>query len=156
MALSNSNQANIDERRRCVASLVLRGRTQREVEQELPKLTPPIVNPKTGQPYALGTINADVKAIREDWRRRAAEDIGEHVARIVAELTEVKRAAWAEKSYGDILRAIEKECKILGVDSPDKQIVIEGDLETFLSRLPEDYQNAIRKLIIADFAGGRA
>jgi len=99
-------------------------------------------------------MNNDIKAIREDWRKRAAQDMAEHVARILAELTEVKRAAWAEKGYGDILRAIEKECKILGVDSPEKQIVIEGDLEAFLSRLPEEYQNAIRKLIVADFVGG--
>ncbi len=147
-----AKQAVIDERRRNVASLRLRGFTQREIVDNLPRLK--IVNPETGDPYSLGTINGDIKAIREDWRRRAAEDMGEHIARILAELSEVKRAAWAEKDFGSSLRAIEKEAKILGADSPDKQIVIEGDLETFLSRLPEEYQIAIRNLILTDFVGG--
>ena len=150
--LNTSNQAIIDERRRHVASMRLRGMTQREIEGNLPRLK--IVNPKGGKPYSLGTVNADIKAIREDWRKRAAADMAEHVARLVAELSEVKRAAWAEKDFGNILRAIEKEAKLLGADSPDKQIVIEGDLETFLSRLPEEFQIAIRNLILTDFVGG--
>jgi len=147
-----SKQAVIDERRRHVASMRLRGMTQREIEENLPRLK--IINAETGKPYSLGTINSDLQAIRQQWRDSATQDMAEHVARIIAELTEIKRAAWAEKSYGDILRAIEKECKILGIDSPDKQIVIEGDLEILLSRLPEEYQNAVRSLILTDFVGG--
>lgn len=156
MALKGSNQAIIDERRWHVASLILRGRTQREVEQELPELTPPIVNPKNGKPYALGTINADVKAIREQWRAEAVRDIAEHKARILAELGEVKRAAWTEKDFSNILRALEKEVRIMGIDSPDKQIILNAELEEFLNLLPEENQNAVRKLIIANLGGGGA
>ena len=139
-------------RRRQVAALRLRGLTEREIAQALAEKGH--VNPKTGRAWSQATINTDIKAIREDWRKEATQDIAEHIARILAELSEVKRSAWVEKDYQAILRAIEKEAKILGVDSPDKQIVIEGDLETFLSRLPEEYQIAIRNLILTDFVGG--
>ncbi len=139
-------------RRRQVAGMRLRGLTEREIVQGLAQQG--FLNPRNGKPWSQATVNTDITAIREDWRRRAAEDMGEHIARILAELSEVKRAAWAEKDFGSILRAIEKEAKILGADSPDKQIVIEGDLEMFLSRLPEEYQNAVRTLILTDFVGG--
>lgn len=147
-----SHKVLVALRRRQVASLRLRGYTEREIADEL--ANEGMLNPRTGMPWTQQTMNNDLKAIREDWRKRAAEDIAEHIARILAELSEVKRSAWAEKDYQAILRAIEKEAKILGVDSPDKQIVIEGDLETFLSRLPEEYQIAIRNLILTDFVGG--
>jgi len=147
-----SKSARVALRRREVAALRLQGFTEREIASEL--AAKGFVNPKTGKAWTQATINGDLKAIREDWRARAAQDIAEHIARILAELSEVKRSAWVEKDYQAILRAIEKEAKILGVDSPDKQIVIEGDLETFLSRLPEEYQIAIRNLILTDFVGG--
>jgi hypothetical protein len=139
--------------------MVLRGMSQREVERNLPRLKSdvsggPMVNPDTGQPWSLGTINGDIRAIRKQWRESATQDMAEHVARILAELSEVKRAAWADKDFNAILRAIEKEAKLLGADSPEKQIIIEGDLEKFLSRLPEEYQVAIRNLILTDFVGG--
>jgi hypothetical protein len=138
-------------RRRQVASLRLReGLSEAEIAQRMFEQG---YNNK-GKPWSQSTISSDLRAVHEDWQKRAAEDIGAHKQRIIAELGEVKAAAWLEKSYGDILRAIEKECKILGVDSPDRQIIIEGDLEAFLARLPEEYQNAIRKLIVADFVGG--
>jgi len=151
MALNTSKSAILDKRRRRVAALRLRGLTQREIVNGLSEAD--MLNPKTGRPYSVATVNHDLKVIQEGWREEATQDIAEHVARILAELHEVKRAAWSEKAFGDILRAIEKECKILGIDSPDKQIIIEGDLETFLSRLPEEYQDAVRKLIISDFVG---
>jgi len=161
MTAPNNHQAVIDERRRHVASMVLRGMSQREVETHLPRLKSdvsggPMINPDTGQPWSLGTVNSDIRAVRGDWRKRAAEDMAVHVARILAELTEVKRAAWAEKDFNAILRAIEKEAKIIGADSPEKQIIVEGDLEAFLSTLPEENQLAIRRLIFTQFGGSGA
>jgi len=149
-----SRKAVIDKRRQMIAQLRLRGMTQREIVEKLPALE--IINRKTNRPYSLGIINKDLQVIHEQWRTEAVQDIAEHVARVLAELREVKRAAWSEKAFGDILRAIEKECKILGIDSPDKQIILNAELEEFLSMLPEEHQNAIRKLIIANLGGGGA
>lgn len=111
-----SRQAVVDERRRNIASLRLRGMTQREIEQNLPRLK--IVNPRKGKPWSLGTINKDLQAIHEEWVKEATRAIAEHKANLLAELRELKRAAWAEKDYQAILRAIDKECKILGVEAP--------------------------------------
>jgi len=147
MTLNNSRKALIDKRRQYVASLRLQGKTQREIEAELPGLG--VINPKTSKGFTLAIINSDLKAIREEWRAEAVQDIAEHVARVLAELREVKRAAWSEKAFGDILRAIEKECKILGIDSPDKQIVVEATVEQVIGLLPETWQKEIRDAIAA-------
>lgn len=113
------NQAAIDHRRRAVTGLLVRGLTQREIEQALAEQK--IVNPETGKPYALGTINADVLAIRAEWRKEALAEITEHKARLFAELQEVKRAAWGISDYANILKAIKQESELLGTDAP-KQI----------------------------------
>lgn len=141
-------KAVVDERRRHVASMRLRGMTQREIVENLPRLH--IVNARTGRPYSLGIVNADLQAIHEDWRRRAAQDMADHVARILAELTEVKRAAWAEKDFNAIMRAIEKEVRIIGADSPEKQVVIEATIEQVIGLLPEEWQRVIRDAIVND------
>ena len=113
-----SRQSVVDERRRTIASLRLRGMTQREIETNLPTLK--IVNPRTGQRWSLGTINKDLQAIHQEWVKEATLAIGEHKANLLAELRELKRAAWEARDFQAILRAIDKECKILGVEAPTK------------------------------------
>lgn len=113
MALNNSADAVIDLRRRFVAEQLLRGMTQREICDALDRKK--IRNAKTKKPFSLATINGDIQALKTEWRATAAQSIEMHKARIMAELAEIRRSAWAKKSYGTVLRAIEVEAQVLGL-----------------------------------------
>lgn len=112
MGLNNSRQAIIDNRRRQVAVLRLRGMTQREIIDTLENGK--VVNPDTGKPWSLGIINSDLKALDAEWRAEAAKAIDEHKARQLAELNEVRRAAWAVKDLATVLKVLKQEVDILG------------------------------------------
>lgn len=113
---TNGRQMIIDQRRRLVASMFLRKRTQREIVDALNSKG--FRNPSTGNPYSLGTINADVQALRKQWKADAAKDFAEAVAGHIAELSEVRRSAWGSMEYGSILRSLKQEAEIRGINSP--------------------------------------
>lgn len=112
MPLNTSQDAIIDNRRRLVASLRLRGATQREIVNQLDLNGQR--NPKTGKPWSLGIVNSDLQALEAQWKSEAAKDISDHKARQLAELGEVKRAGWGVKDLSSVLRAIKQEAEILG------------------------------------------
>ena len=114
MALNTAHDAIEAKRLELVSALRLRGRTQREIQQAL---AGQMVNPQTGEPYSLGTINADIKKLERQWRKAAADTTEEHKARQLAEIGEVKRQAWADKDPALVLRAVDLESNILGTKS---------------------------------------
>ena len=111
MALNTAHDAIEAKRLELVAALRLRGRSQREIQQALAMQ---MVNPTTGEPYSLGTINGDIKRLERQWRKAAADSIEEHKARQLAEIGEVKRQAWNDKDAALVLRAIDLEANIVG------------------------------------------
>lgn len=114
-----NKQPNVTStRRERVAQLVLRGLTAREIVAALASGDNRIINGRTGEPWSLGTIGSDLKALKTEWNRRAAEAYDEHRARQLAEVAELKRAAWAARRYDTVLRAMEREAKLLGLDAP--------------------------------------
>lgn len=116
MAKSTANDALIDRRRRKVAELVAQRFTQREIEDRLAQEG--FINPDTGEPFSLGTVNADIKVLRLAWQRDAKQAIGTHRAEMLAEIQEVKRAAWGDKNLAIILKAIETQAALLGLNRP--------------------------------------
>jgi hypothetical protein len=121
MALNNSREAIIAQRRRHVASLAARQLTQREIVASLEKLG--CVNERPGKdpkPWDLATVNHDLKALRQEWRELAQQDTATLQAQRLAELSEVKRRAWADEDLGIVLRAIKQEAEMLGLDAPQK------------------------------------
>jgi len=116
MALNNGVQASIDNRRRAVAAMRLRHLTQREIVVALVKKD--VLNPSSGEPYSLGTVNADIKALRSQWREKAADDTGEWVADSLAELEEVRRQAWSKGELAIVLKSLKQEAELLGLDAP--------------------------------------
>lgn len=114
MAKSTANDALIDRRRRRVAELVAQRFTQREITDTLAQEG--FINLDTGEPFSLGTVNADIKVLRAGWQRDAKQAIGTHRADMLAEIQEVKRAAWGEKNLAIILKAIETQATLLGLN----------------------------------------
>ena len=111
-----------------------------------------------------GARDAILRAMK---RLLPAENVEEVRSMEVARLDAIMRRLWKKlkpEAFGKdellvvdrILKVMDRRARLYGLDAPERQIVIEGDLETFLSRLPEEHQNAIRALIIAEFVGGSA
>ena len=113
MDKEKGNQTMIDLRRMRVASLVLRQLNQREIVEALGRV---MLNPDTGKPYSLGTINTDIRHLRSEWRQKAISDSNEHRSRVWAELQEVKREAWAQKNLKAVLLCLAQERALLGLD----------------------------------------
>lgn len=114
-------------RRELVAQLHLRGLTLREIAAKVGEY---VVNPNTGKPYSHETVNKDLELLKEEWRANAQADINEHIARQFVELAELRRAAWANKEYDTVLRAMAREAKLLGLDAPAKSEVKIEDWRT--------------------------
>ena len=112
MALNNNNKTIIEERKALVASLRLKGLSQREIVSNL--TIQKKLNPKTGNPWSLGIINKDIADIEARWRESCSKDIGEHKAR-------VKKHAWKATEFAVVLKAIDQESHLLGTRAAIKQ-----------------------------------
>jgi hypothetical protein len=120
MTLNTSDEEVIAARRHRVARLRLRNATQREIAQTLS--------------CSLGTVNGDLAALRQEWREAAAVDIADHQARVLAELQEVRRMAWAQpagKGLPLVLQSLKQECALLGLDMQPGTLM-PGNLEITL------------------------
>lgn len=154
MALNTSNRDAIIMRREMVASLRLRGLSLREIAQALAKQNPPVVNPKTLQPYDVATIKSDIDALKSIWAENANVSIDEHQSRQLAELQELKRFAWSSKNGALALRALETEMKLVGTYKSGVNITFNIELVTQVCALleqkgikPSDvFNNMIREL----------
>ena len=116
----NGSQKDVElQRREAVSRLRLRGLSFREIVVALERQTE-IRNRKTGLPYSICTIHKDMKWAEEQWHLHAVKDVAEHKKRILAELAELKRAGWTEKDYATVIKALAKECEVIGVNAPIK------------------------------------
>lgn len=110
-------------RRRIVASLMLRKRlTQLQIQEELAK-DPETLNPETGQPWSIGTINSDVKEIRKQWRIEASQHYDDYVAEVHAELKELSNRAWQDEDLKTIVDALKIKMKLFGLEAPSRHEV---------------------------------
>jgi hypothetical protein len=111
-----SSQALKAARQQKVSQLTLRGLTQREIVVALEKQR--IVNPVTGKPWSLGTINADLKELEERWDDAAMDDRRKMKARVNAELEELRRAAWAEKDLKLVREVLKDKTALFNLAEP--------------------------------------
>jgi len=127
MALNNSQQDIIDRRRELVASMRLRGLTQRQIVVALSSPDKGFRNPETGEPWSLGTVNADIKALNARWKRSAQKKTIAYKSKALAELEELKLAAWNAKNLELVRRCISDIRAMMGTDSPSKAEVTGAD-----------------------------
>lgn len=96
----------------------LRGLSVREIQAGLEALRH--YNPETGAVWSIGTIQSDLTALYKEWQREAMRDINEHKGQINAELNAVKASAWQADDLTSVLRAIDQQRRLLGVDAPQQ------------------------------------
>ncbi|HNT74386.1 MAG TPA: hypothetical protein PKH77_05135 [Anaerolineae bacterium] len=104
-----------DLRRERVASLLLRGLTPLEITVQLKRQG--LKDPETGEAYLLAVIVADVAALDAEWQAQANDPDAQR-ARVLAELREVRRAAWAKNDMGGVLRGLQQEAALLDRSMP--------------------------------------
>lgn len=105
---------HVEARRERVAQLNLRGLSSREIAKALAQGENPIVNPSTGQPYDQKTILADLNVLKGEWKMLRGAAIDDHIDREYMEIIEIKKTAWAKKDPELVLKAIDREMKLLG------------------------------------------
>lgn len=168
--MATDNQEFIrDLRRQLIAGLMARNPriSQRQIlrvlqGQKLPdplnpnvKITPGI-NPDTGKPWSIGTINSDVQAIRDEareLRQRAAE---EWIEQSILELGELKIMAWGQKNVYALVAVKQLEMKLLGYGAPDVLDIrggrkaVENMLENFESMTTEELARVYAEHFVAE------
>ena len=131
--------------------MLLRGLTQREIETAMGQK---LLNPDTGKPWSIATVNRDIKEIRAGWRAEYAASYDQHISGMMAEIREVRREAWRREDFDLVLKCCDRECKLLGLDQPDKLIV---DWRREATEAGVDAGNLFEKLVqqFADVQAGR-
>lgn len=125
MTLNNSNEGIIELRRERVAAMLCRKMTQRQIVAGLAELG--MLNPETKEPYTLGTIHGDIKAIKRDWRKLRDTNTDTWMAEELASLDNLENAAWAAKDLALVLKVRESRRKLLGMDAPAKREITGKD-----------------------------
>jgi len=120
-------------RRQLITSLLIRrpNITQRQI---LATLAKQVINPKSGKPYALGTINKDLRIIREGWQEKAERNYGIWVAEMVATLEEVEKEGWATGDSNIVLKALAQKAKLKGLDAPTKMDLRINELDAAIEQ----------------------
>ena len=114
MNASGSQTQYVDLRRLRVASLYLRGLSAHEIVMALPKNG--VVDPATHLPYGLDTVQGDLLYLETQWESEVQVQPGVRRARVLAELHEAKRAAWAKGDLGTVVRCLKHEAELFDLD----------------------------------------
>lgn len=120
MTAPTAKRDNIEQRRERVAQLKLRGLSSREIARALAQGEHPIISPTTGRPFEHAVILSDLEALKAEWREQRLQDTDTHVDRELAEINEIKRAAWATSDPELALKALDREMKLLGTAKPQE------------------------------------
>lgn len=110
-----STTAHVTLRRQRVATLRLRGLTALEIAVQLQRQK--LVD-DSGAPYPLAVIEGDLAALDAEWQTQA-RDTDAQRARVLAELREVRRAAWAKNDLVAVLRGLQQEAQLC--DAPPEK-----------------------------------
>lgn len=114
----SAHDRHVMMRREVVARLALKRMSLREIADALEKQG--IVNPDTGEAYSYGTVKRDLDAMSEEWKANAQRDLDTMRHEVLAELNEVKRAAWANNDLTSIIKAVDRISKLFGLDAPER------------------------------------
>lgn len=137
------NSANLDVlRRRAVASASIQGMSPREIYVWLEDKG--LIDPDTGKPFSVSQIRKDIDLIVEEWNERMYKDISFHRARVLAELAEVKSSAWKSSKLSIVLKAIDKEVDLLGLNELER-LHADVAIANLLKGLPAEVSSALRE-----------
>jgi len=136
-------------RQKVVSSAKLRGMSSADIVLFLAEQG--ITNPRTKDPYSANTINKDLRELEQRWKDEMLVDISDHRARVFAELGEVKAAAWKAGKFAIILRAMDQEVNLLGLNELDR-LAVEINLANIFKGLPPEIASQLKKMLSSKVA----
>ncbi len=141
MTLKRSDEHLIVLRRRAISEAKLHGMTLSQITIWLEEEG--LVNPDTKKPWSITTISNDLREIEKEWTDVMLKDITSHRSRVLAEFGEVKNAAWKAGKLDTVLRAVNGEIALLGLNELDR-MGTEIALAALLKGLPEGVRSLVR------------
>ena len=113
------------KRRELVSRLRLRGLSLREITAAMGREDPvtgepAFLNPRTGKPYSIRMIHLDVRWATELWMDNVIEAVSLQKGRMLAEIAEAKKVAWADRDLPNVLKAIQLETNVRGLNAPTR------------------------------------
>jgi L-lactate utilization protein LutC len=105
-----------------------------------------IINPRTERPYSASIINADVKHIEDQWKDDMSRNITRHRARVLAEIRETKKAAWMAGKLSIVLRAIDQEVNLLGLNELER-VSVEIALANLFKGFPTEIADQLKGIL---------
>lgn len=110
MSQKKKMTVNIEDRRRTVARLYLRGIHQADIASELS--------------VSQATISNDLKAIRTEWRGDRVSNIEELTNQELSKIAELERTYWDgwQRSVGEVVTVTEKTIKIGEEQTPALEV----------------------------------
>jgi hypothetical protein len=79
------------------------------------------VNPDTGKPWSLGTVNRDVQALRKEWEEDTKQKFEEYIEGQLAKIRLAQKEAWVQGNLEQYGRFLEMEIRITGTGQRDRQ-----------------------------------
>ena len=108
----------VEARRSKVAFWLVRHLTIREIVDAMSKQGER--NPATQEPWSRDPVQKDILWLREQWRKQATDRTDKAQGVVLAQIREVQHQAWLKSDYPLVLRAVEDEREMLGLDAPTK------------------------------------
>jgi len=131
-------------RRSFVGKAMARGMTLSDIQAFL--VDNEIFNPNTNEPWSNAIICQDMEFFNSAWKDEALKNISDHRARILAELREIKKSAWAAGKHSTVLNAIDKEVKLLGLNELER-LGVEIALANLLKGFPVEIADQLKELL---------
>jgi len=102
-----------------------------------------IINPRTNEPWSMATIQNDLRELENQWKEEAMKNTADHRARVLAEIKEAKASAWKTGKLSLVLRAIQQEVDLLGLNELER-MGVEIALANLLKGLPPEIADNLR------------
>jgi len=149
VAIRRSEEHTRVLRQKIVSSCKLRGMNNQDITVFLSEQG--VINPRTNAPYCGLTVAKDLKEIESRWKDEMLVNISDHRARVMAEIGEVKAAAWKTGKLSLVLRAIDQEVGLLGLNELDR-MGVEIALANLFKGLPPEIATQLKKVLAEKIA----
>lgn len=144
MAIRRSEEHTRILRQKIVSSAKLRGMTPEEITVFLAEKE--IINPRTDLPWSVQTIKNDLRELEARWEDEMFVNISKHRARVLAELRETKAAAWKAGQLSLVLRAIDQEVNLLGLNELER-MGVEIALANLFAGFPKEIADQLKTIL---------
>jgi len=124
MGRANQTRKNVrygalqDNRRARVTELLVKGNTLNQIWEEMD--ADPDYRNLRGKSWGITAISNDVKYVREQWQKIAQLHYDIHIGRLMGQIRQVRKTAWARDELPLVLKTLEQEIKLLGLDKASK------------------------------------